>query len=91
MNETHSDNAHIKRGGKALFRRACLWRQIAAGVCCATAYFVPQPNVHCDVEGPRKALAHAIGEYILNRRNVLTGPQNARLLGLPAQEGLQTM
>jgi hypothetical protein len=30
VNETHSDNAHIKRGGKALFRRVCLWRQIAA-------------------------------------------------------------
>ena len=68
-------------------------------------------EVHYDVEGSaRKALAHAIGDYIgkfpayeaaptfaytigeytLDRRNVLTGPYNAQLLGLLAQDGYQT-
>ena len=34
--------------------------------------------------------AYTIGEYTLDRRNVLTGPYNARLLGLLAQDGYQT-
>ena len=34
--------------------------------------------------------AYTIGEYTLDRRNVLTGPYNAQLLGLLAQDGYQT-
>jgi len=34
--------------------------------------------------------AYTIGEYSLDRRNVLTGPYNAQLLGLLAQDGYQT-
>ena len=34
--------------------------------------------------------AYTIGEYTLDRRNILTGPYNAQLLGLLAQDGYQT-
>lgn len=34
--------------------------------------------------------AYTIGEYTLDRRNVLTGPYNGQLLGLLAQDGYQT-
>ena len=34
--------------------------------------------------------AYTIGEYTLDRRNVLTSPYNAQLLGFLAQDGYQT-
>ena len=34
--------------------------------------------------------AYTIGEYTLDRRNVLTGPYNAQLPGLLAQDGYLT-
>ena len=36
------------------------------------------------------SFAYTIGEYTLDPRNVLTGPYNAQLLGLLAQDGYTT-